>query len=215
MKRSRIYFLILVFFCLFDTSKIHAQFEQAKWEFYGKYSFGFVDKTNYSYVGFNMERQFHPNWTLNWNLELLGRRDDIFQLHGSMGLIGGPAYMGYALNQPTWGNGYIVGNIILGLMIMAAPDGISYHFPIAYRWDLSPYANVLGFDWVQYNEMEGFAHLFYSASAGVRCSYWMTDRFFVKGFIETRKAGPLGWNYGGGIALGWSKPFENRKEEEQ
>lgn len=213
MKNRRFFIALLVVSCILRYSKSYSQFENAKWEFYGKYSFGFVDKTNYSYVGFNMERQFRTNWTLNWNFEVLGRRDDIFQLHGSMGLIGGPAYMGYALKNPLWGNGYVAGSIILGLMIMAAPDGISYHIPIAYRWDLSPYANVLGFDWVQYNEIDGLSHLMYSASAGVRCSYWITDRFFVKGFVETRKAGTLGWNFGGGLALGWSKPFQKEAEE--
>jgi hypothetical protein len=51
-----------------------------------------------------------------------------------------------------------------------------------------------------------FESLFYSASAGVRCSYWFADRFFVKGFLETRKAGYLDLSIGGGVALGWNIP---------
>ena len=214
MKNVRIRFFAFIIFCALVSIKSHAQFDHAKWEFYGKYSYGFVDNTTYSYVGFNMEHQFRPNWTLNWNLEFLNRKDSIFQVHGSMGLIGGPAFMGWAINHSSFGNGEIGGSILLGIMIMAAPDGISYHIPISYRWDLSPYANILGFDWVQYNNSEGLKYLMYSASAGVRCTYWFMDRFFAKAFIETRKAGPLGWNVGGGLALGWSKPFSKMEKEQ-
>lgn len=214
MKNIRIYFLVGILFCALFSSKSYAQFENAKWEYYGKCAYGFVGETRYTYVGLNMEHQFRTNWTLNWNLEMLSRRDSIFQLHGSMGLIGGPAFMAWSLNGSTIGNGAIASSIILGLLIMAAPDGISYHVPIAYRWDLSPYANLLGFDWVQYHEAEGLKYLMYSASAGIRCSYWFADRFFVKAFVETRKAGPLEWNFGGGLALGWSKPFQKIDTEQ-
>jgi hypothetical protein len=213
MKNSRVCFFVLIFLCALLNAKVHTQFENAKREYYLKYSHGFVDQTTYSYIGFNMEHQFKPNWTLNWNLEFLNRKDSIFQLHGSMGLIGGPAFMGWAIDN-SWTPEGIGTSIILGLMIMAIPDGVSYHIPIAYRWDLSPYANVLGFDLVQYSYSEGLKHLMYSASAGVRCSYWFTDRFFAKAFVETRKAGQLGWNFGGGLALGWSKPFSKMEKEQ-
>jgi hypothetical protein len=99
-------------------------------------------------------------------------------------------------------------------MIMAIPDGISYHIPVGYRWDISPYVNVLGFDYVPADSDVGKNYLLYSASAGVRCSYWFADRFFAKAFVETRKAGQLGWNFGGGLALGWSKPFSKMEKEQ-
>lgn len=213
MKKSFLFPLLFLLSILAHPTRSNAQVDQAKWQFYPKYSFGFVDHTNYSYVGMTGEYQFRPKWTLNWNLEVSARRDDIFQVHGAMGLIGGPAFMGWAITNTTWGNGGIASSILLGLMIMAVPDGVSYHIPLAYRWDLSPYANVLGFDWVQYNQSDGLQHLMYSVSAGVRCSYWMSDRFFTKVFVETRKAGTLGWNVGGGLAVGWSKPFEKRTED--
>jgi len=214
LKLLRLFLLLLIINCRLSNG-VHAQLESAKWQYYGKYSFGYAGNMNYSYVGFTMENQFKPRWTLNWNLEFLDRRDDVFQLHGSMGLIGGPVFMGWAVNHSTFGNGGIGSSIILGLLIMAAPDGVSYNIPLAYRWDLSPYVNVLGFDWVQYNEVDGLSHLYYSASAGLRCTYWVTDRFFTKAFVETRKAGTLDWNFGGGLAIGWSKPFQKRATAEQ
>lgn len=204
MKHSRILLVIILFTGLF--SQLNAQMESSKWQFYGKYSRGLtLNKTPYSYTGMGMEYQFKPRWTLNWNLEMLARKDTIFQLHGPMGLIGGPAFTVWAINN-SWGFKGVGSSILLGLIIMATPEGISYHIPVGYRWDLSPYVNVLGFDWVQTDENIGFQSVLYSVSAGVRCSYWFTDRFFVKGFLESRKAGYLDLNVGGGIALGWSIP---------
>ena len=119
--------------------------------------------------------------------------------------------MGWAINN-SWTPKGIGTSIVLGLMIMAIPDGISYHIPISYRWDLSPYVNVLGFDFVPAISDAGKNYLLYSASAGVRCSYWFADRFFAKAFIETRKAGFLEFNYGLGVALGWSVPLMKRSK---
>lgn len=187
----------------------HAQMDASKWQFFAKYSNGFtLAKTSYYYSGMSVEYQFRPRWTLNWNVEMQTRNDDIYQLHGPMGLIGGPAFMVWAING-SWGFEAVGSTIVLGLMIMAAPEGIGYHIPIGYFWDLSPYVNVLGFDWVQTNQNDGFKSLLYSASAGVRCSFWFADQFFAKGFLETRKAGFLDLSFGGGVALGWSIPASN------
>jgi hypothetical protein len=214
MRNLRAYLSLIVVFVSLGFTKTYSQSENAKWQCYGKYSLGLVDNTNYSYFGFTVENQFKPRWTLNWNVEYQKRRDDIIQFHGSMGLIGGPAFMLWSLDNPNWSNGEIGGSILLGLMIMAAPDGVSYHIPIGYRWDLSPYANVLGFDFVSGVLDSGKNRLLYSISAGVRCSYWFADRYFAKVFVETRKAGYLGWNYGGGLALGWSIPYKQIETEQ-
>ncbi len=198
--------LFTFFFNLGFSFSSNCQMEASKWQHYPKCSMGFAGKTTYKSYGWTSEYQFRPKWTLNWNFEVQARMDSIVQLHGSMGLIGGPAFMGWAINN-SWTPKGIGTSILFGLMIMAIPDGISYHIPISYRWDISPYVNVLGFDFVPANSDVGKNYLLYSASAGVRCSYWFADRFFTKAFVETRKAGFLEFNYGLGVAIGWSVPL--------
>jgi hypothetical protein len=205
MRFFRLFFLAL--FVSYSSSNLtNAQMEASKWQHYPKFSMGLTGKTTYVSYGWTSEYQFRPKWTLNWNFDVLARMDSIVQLHGSMGLIGGPAFMSWAINN-TWTPKGIGTSIVLGLMIMAIPEGISYHIPIGYRWDISPYVNVLGFDFVPAASDLGRNYLLYSASAGVRCSYWFADRFFAKAFIEMRKAGFLEFNYGVGVALGWSVPL--------
>ena len=204
-------FLFSLLFTLGFSFAGNGQMDASKWQHYPKYSMGFAGKTFYANYGWTSEYQFQPKWTLNWNFEVQSRMDSILQLHGSMGLIGGPAFMGWAINK-SWTPKGIGTSIVLGLMIMAIPDGISYHIPISYRWDISPYVNVLGFDFVPAISDAGKNYLLYSASAGVRCSYWFADRFFAKAFIETRKAGFLEFNYGLGVALGWSVPLMKRSK---
>lgn len=204
MQNLRVILFIIIFSSCLNPA--HAQMDASKWQFYAKYSRGLTTaQIPYSYGGMAIEYQFRPRWTLNWNLDMQTRKDNVYQLHGPMGLIGGPAFTVWAINR-SWGFEGVGSSILFGLLIMTAPEGISYHIPVGYRWDLSPYVNVLGFDWVQTNQNDGFQSLLYSASAGMRCSYWFADRFFVKGFLETRKAGYLDLSIGGGVALGWSIP---------
>jgi hypothetical protein len=205
MRFFRLFFLTL-FVAFGSSNQSAAQMEASKWQHYPKISMGLTGNTSYINYGWTSEYQFRPKWTLNWNLEVQARMDSIVQLHGSMGLIGGPAFMGWAINN-SWTPKGIGTSILIGLMIMAIPDGISYHIPVGYRWDISPYVNVLGFDYVPADSDVGKNYLLYSASAGVRCSYWFADRFFAKAFVETRKAGYLEFNYGLGVALGWSVPL--------
>jgi uncharacterized protein (TIGR02145 family) len=99
--------------------------------------------------------------------------------------------------EPTWG--------VLGLV----PDGMSYHIPVAPTMDISPYANVLGFDYV-WNDNQKYLDVQYAMSFGLKTSYWTNFNVLVQAFFETKKnysfenAGWNKWGFEGGIGLAYN-----------
>ena len=92
------------------------------------------------------------------------------------------------------------------------PDGFSYHLPIGYKWDVSPYANLLGFDWIS-NRKIGYSEFKYACSIGVRGTYVIKDRFTANCFVESRKCAPTGWGIGAGIGLGYLFKFRDNETD--
>jgi hypothetical protein len=100
--------------------------------------------------------------------------------------------------------------MLAGILVFLLPDGVSYHFPIGYKGDVSPYANFLGFDWVR-NKSIGYSEFKYACSFGVRGTYLLTDRLTAIGFVETRKCAPTGWGIGGGVGLGYLLKYKHEE----
>lgn len=198
---------------LFIIFHSKGQVTNYRWHTYAKLSGGIIDSSRYINGGISAEYMLFKRFGLNYNLEFQHRTDKYNHLHASVGSLAGPPLIVIGLisglanssndssiAESTFGFGYL--GTLMGLLITILPDGVSYHVPIGYKWDVSPYANVLGFDWIRNKEI-GYSEFKYSCSFGVRGTYLIKDRLTAIGFIETRKAAPTSWGIGAGIGMGY------------
>lgn len=194
--------LLFTLFTLFSTAS-HSQLMDHKFHLYGRYSVGSVQSVMYSNYSLDGEFLFKNNFGINYNFDYLVRQDNIRHFHSTMGIIGAPVLFGIGLGNAFDGDTTSSGafGVIGGLILLALPDGVSYHISPQYGWDISPYANVLGLDFIK-NRTTGEDYLKYACSFGVKSTYLLRDRLTLTGFVETRQAAGFGWSIGGGIGIG-------------
>jgi len=194
----------------------NAQLGDYKYHIALKGSMGIIDSSTYKDVGLTMEWRFNQHWSLLYNLDLVKRSDGYRHIHGSMGTIIGPPIIllgliasssnNYnnlfpSLNYKGWG-------VVVGIAALLMPEGIAYHHNINYRWDVSPYINLLGVDLIR-NPLTKQSNLKYAASFGCRTSYSFANHLTAGVFLESRKAAPTGFGIGGGFALGYAFNSKN------
>ncbi|MFM7683353.1 MAG: hypothetical protein ACKO7P_11505 [Bacteroidota bacterium] len=216
--------IVLIGMLLFLMIEAKSQVINYRWHTYAKMSGGLIDSSGYINGGLSAEYMVFKRFGLNYNLEFQHRTDKYNHVHASVGSLAGPPLIVIGLisglansennssnSESVFGLGYL--GTFIGLLITVLPDGVSYHFPIGYKWDVAPYANVLGFDWIR-NREKGYSEFKYSCSFGVRGTYLIKDRMTAIGFIETRKVASTGWGIGAGIGLGYLfKLRENDKQD--
>ena len=211
--------IFVLFSLLFFVINSNSQVTNYRWHTYAKLSLGIIDTSGYVNGGLTAQYMLFKRISLNYNLEFQHRSDNYNHIHGSSGSVGGPVIFGLGLaaglansanGDPTNNSGLGAGGMLLGLLIMALPDGISYHIPCGYKWDFSPYANFLGFDRIRNKEL-GYREFKYSCSFGMRGTFLLNDHLTANCFFETRKAAPTGWGIGVGLGVGYLfKSLENQ-----
>lgn len=214
---------VLIVMLVFLMLEAKSQVTNYRWHTYAKMSGGMIDSSSYINGGLSAEFMLFKRIGLNYNLEFQHRSDNYNHVHASVGSLAGPPLIVIGLisglansannssnSESVFGLGYL--GTLMGLLITVLPDGVSYHFPIGYKWDVAPYANVLGFDWIRNREI-GYSEFKYSCSFGVRGTYLIKDRMTAIGFIETRKVASTGWGIGAGIGLGYL--FKLRENDDQ
>lgn len=193
---------LLVLLVLVLSFNGNSQLSQSKFNLYGKYSVGYLGTASYQDIGLTGEWLVHEKVGILYNFDLTYRSDNFRQIHAPMGLVGGPLVMGIGLGKAWDGDSTTNGGLILvGVLMLLVPEGVSYHQPLGYRWDISPYANLLGLDFIK-NRTNGEKFIKYSCSFGVRGTYVWREKFTLSPFIETRKAASVPWGIGGGLGIG-------------
>jgi hypothetical protein len=146
---------------------------------------------------------------LRYNFDVLQLNNQTRHIHTPMGLIGGPLLIGAGIGRTIDGDSTTRGGfgIITGLLLLALPEGFSYHVPIGNRLEISPYANLLGIDFIR-NKATNSNRVKYACSFGLQMTALTFSSLTIQGFIETRKTASVPWGFGGGIGLGW---IVNRK----
>lgn len=195
---------IALIYSLIICSFAQAQLTEKKIHLTAKYSFGSIDSAIYQNISAGFEWHVHKYIGINYNFELMFRNDNYRHIHTPMGLIGGPIIiLASAVNSFGFyanGNG---SGIWIGLLILALPDGISGHIPVGYKWDLSPYANILGIDFVK-NRNNNDSWIKYACSFGTRVNYSHNENLTFCTFLETRKTAGYPWGVGGGVGIGYA-----------
>jgi hypothetical protein len=157
----------------------------------------------YSITGLKAEILFKKGWGLNYNFDYQMRKDSITQFHSTMGVVGAPLLMGFGVYKGFDGDTTTkgVGTFLLGLALLALPDGISVHYNVAPGWDVSPYANILGLDFIK-DKKNDELFIKYACSFGFKGTYILKDRLTFTAYAETRQAASFGWGFGGGMGIG-------------
>jgi hypothetical protein len=200
---------IIILLGLFNVQLANAQIVETSGSVHFKSSFGTVDTAVFQNFSIGGEWMIGKNFGLNYNFDFVHRNDKIYQLHSSAGLIVGPPLIGLGIigaiasgntNNDT---GTSLGGlgIIGGILLLILPEGVTYHIPIKYNWDLAPYANILGVDYMKNNRINK-SYLRYAATFGAKFSYWNPKEYTIFGFTETRKTAGMGWTLGAGIGVG-------------
>lgn len=207
---------ILLTACVIPSAK--AQLTNADAHIYTKYTFGKLDTALYNNYAIAGEFFVNEYIGLNYDFELLFRNDNVRHFHSSIGALIGPPLIGIGLiawgqngsdgADDTDGDGVVDSDfnlgplgVLLGIAILVAPDGVTLHIPVSYKWDVAPYANVLGVDYVW--RKKDFGHFKYAMSFGVKSTYLHQDRYTVNFFAETRKVAGQKWGFGAGFGLGF------------
>jgi len=200
--------LLLLLFALPFSAE--SQLTSNKAHVFVKYGYGQVDTSTFHIYSLSGEYLVNRYIGLNYNFDLLFRRDQLRQFHSSIGALAGPpliaigvfsAIANTASSNSTFDLGILGG--LLGLAILIAPDGVSFHIPVSYRWDISPYANVLGVDFIR-DKNTNDTYFKYAMSFGAKTTYLQHDHFTLNAFAETRKVAGMGWSLGAGFGLGWT-----------
>jgi len=210
--------LLLLLFALPFTG--NAQLTSNKAHIFVKYSYGKVDSSTFHLYSLSGEYLLNRYIGLNYNFDLMFRHDQLRQFHSSIGALAGPpliaigVFSAIASSSNTTNSTFNLGILggLLGLAILIAPDGVSFHIPASYRWDISPYANVLGVDFIR-DKNTNDTYFKYAMSFGAKTTYLHRDHFTLNAFAETRKVAGMGWSVGAGFGLGYTfAPRDNSEK---
>jgi uncharacterized protein (TIGR02145 family) len=156
-------------------------------------SVGLIDGERYNNFSLNSEYFTGNRFSILHSLDYQTKSNGEKSVH----IWGSFPFLLLSIIEPTWG--------VLGLV----PDGVSYHIPVSSNLDISPYANVLGFDYV-WNENQKYLDIQYATSFGLKTSYWTNFNLLVQAFFETKKnysfenAGWNKWGFEGGLGLAYN-----------
>jgi len=202
---------ILSLLIFFAVPNAQAQLTYGDGHVFAKYSYGIVDSARYHNYSVSGEYFVNEFIGLNYNFDLMFRDDNIRQFHSSVGALAGPPLIligllaalanKYNPDDSQFNLGAL--GALLGVLILVAPDGVSLHIPVSYKWDISPYANVLGIDFVR-NKNTNHNTFKYAMSFGCKTTYLTFGDITLNAFVETRKVATMGWSFGGGFGIGYA-----------
>ncbi|ASS50671.1 MAG: hypothetical protein A3D31_14000 [Candidatus Fluviicola riflensis] len=213
---------ILSLLIFFAVPNAQAQLTYGDGHVFVKYSYGIVDSARYHNYSVSGEYFVNDFIGLNYNFDLMFRNDNIRQFHSSVGALAGPPLILIGVITAVSNNNdddmddsqFNLGALgsVLGILILVAPDGVSFHIPVSYKWDISPYANLLGIDFVR-NKNTNHNNFKYAMSFGCKTTYLTYSDFTLNAFLETRKVAGMGWSFGGGFGLGYAIGQPSDEEE--
>lgn len=161
-----------------------------------EYAKGMWDGDLFSQYSLNLGVRVDDHIGLTWNFDLIMRQEGTTQLH----FPGGPAVGTFvALSVLSVGDIQGAGELFLFALL---PDGVTGHIPINGSWEISPYINVLGFDYIRGRRGDP-DELLYSGSFGTKVIHYADNRYTSFVFLETRKMEHGEWSYGAGVGLGY------------
>ena len=169
------------------------------------------------------QKQLGPEWNLQGELHLNSRWSLLYNYsigsfdtyngyaHAPMSLFAvGPVTRFLAQNSFTFSD--FLGALAVGCLTALIPEGVAYHYPLAYRWDLSACANPLGLAYIFSDDFALDQSVKYEATAGVKLTYYTPFGLHADAHALARYTGGFGWYPNAGIGLGYSFGHRNLGE---
>lgn len=158
----------------------------------------------------NLQAELHLNthWSLLYNYNFGSLDASNHYLHAPMSLFAvGPVTR--FLTQNTYTIGDFFGSLAVGMLTALIPEGLAYHYPLAYRYDLSAYANPLGLAYV-------FTDLFlldkgvrYHTNIGCKLTYYSRVGLLANAYTQLNYMGSFGFYPSAGFGLGYAFGHRN------
>ena len=158
----------------------------------------------------NLQAEYHLNahWSLLYNYNLGSLDSTNHYLHAPMSLFAvGPVTR--FLTQNTYTIGDFFGSLAVGMLTALIPEGLAYHYPLAYRYDLSAYANPLGLAYV-------FTDIFlldkavrYNTNIGCKLTYYSRLGLLANVHTQLNYMGSYGFYPSAGFGLGYAFGHRN------
>jgi hypothetical protein len=189
---------------LLSVNCTFGQFQSEETHISGKFSYGSTDSSRYNSYGLQIDLFVEDFFSVNYNFDLTYDTDNIRYFHTPLGLIGGPPLIIFGLLSSDSTNAFNFGKggAVLGLLLLILPDGAALHIPIRDKVDISPYANVLGLDFIR-DRNSNEKWIKYSLSLGARITYLHKSGVTISFFGEYRKPARFSWMKGIGISAGF------------
>jgi hypothetical protein len=161
------------------------------------------------------QKQFGPEWNLQGELHL----NSHWSLLYNYGIGSFDTYNGYAhlpmslfavgpvtrfLTQNAFTFGDFLGALAVGALTALIPEGVAYHYPLAYRYDLSGYVNPLGLAYIFSNNPLEDDAIRYDATAGAKLTYYASFGLHANIHLQTRFTAGYGFYPNAGIGLGYT-----------
>lgn len=161
----------------------------------------------------NLQGELHLNshWSLLYNYSIGSFDTYNGYAHAPMSLFAvGPVTRFLAQNSFTFSD--FLGALAVGCLTALIPEGVAYHYPLAYRYDLSGYVNPLGLAYIFNNNPLEDSSIKYDATAGAKLTYYASFGLHANVHLQTRFTAGYGWYPNAGIGLGYSFGHRNLGE---
>lgn len=164
--------------------------------------------------GLNGELHINSHWSVLYNYQICGLSEYEGYLHLPMSLYAvGPVTSFLTQNANTL-SGFF-GSLVVGLFTAAIPEGVAYHYPVAYRLDLSGYVNPLGLGLVMSNNPGEDQRLRYNATAGVKLSYYTRFGLLASASTQLNLLRNFGVFPSASVSLGYAFGHRHLGESDQ
>jgi hypothetical protein len=153
----------------------------------------------------NLQGELHVNsrWSLLYNYNLGSLDTNNLYVHAPMSLFAvGPVTRFLTQNSYTIGDFF--GSLAVGLLTAVIPEGVAYHYPLAYRYDLSAYANPLGLAIVLSNNPALNERVRYQTNLGVKLTYYSRLGLLANVHTQLNYMGYYGFYPSAGFGIGYA-----------
>ncbi len=193
-------FFLTLFLSVFAS---HAQSDYSKLDLSLQIATNRYNKQFGAEWGLRGELHINSHWSVLYNYNLGTLTQTNFYAHAPMSLFAvGPVTRFLAENSFTFSD--FLGALGIGLLTACIPEGVAYHYPVAYRLDLSAYANPLGLAFIISNNPILDGSVKYDATSGLRLTYYSPIGLHTNVHAQARFTAGYGVYPNVGFGLGYS-----------
>lgn len=194
---------LILILCCFYGFQVKAQSDYSKFDVNLGLSTNLYQKQFQPSLNLQGELHLNAHWSLLYNYNIGALRPTDSYLHAPMSLFAvGPVTRFLSQNSYTFSD--FLGSLFVGALTACIPEGLAYHYPLAYRYDLSGYVNPLGLAIVFSDYYELDERVRYNTNAGVKLTYYSRFGVLANVHAQLNYMGYYGFYPSAGFSLGYA-----------